>query len=309
MIRLLSSEMLRFRSRRMVKVLTLLAIIGIVLGAVLATLASKQPSDEQLAAAQQQRDRQVVRCVAKDGFHQRYGPLSAGQTVQAYCEDHIQVEDFVYVDQLRVSELADYVEAAGLIVIVIGLVIGASMVGASWQTGTITTILTWEPRRSRWLASRLIATAVGVFVVALFLVALLAALLALGASIRGSTATDPGWAGDLLATMLRISAVVAAVAIIGSAVATIGRNTAAALGAVFVYLAVLESLVRGFRPLLSRFMLGDSTAILISGRSLEVSAGQTSIVLTVVHAATVVAVYVVVLIAIALVMLRARDVN
>ena len=306
MIRLLSSEMLRFRSRRMVKVLTLLAIIGIVLGAVLATLASKQPSDEQLAVAQQQRDRQVVRCVAPR-LH-GVGDRHADQSTQAYCEEHVR-EAFVFTDQLRVSELAHYVEAAGLIVIVIGLVIGASMVGASWQTGTITTILTWEPRRIRWLASRLIATAVGVFVVTLFLVALLAALLALGASIRGSTATDPGWAGDLLATMLRISAVVAAVGIIGSAVATIGRNTAAALGAVFVYLAVLESLVRGFRPLLSRFMLGDSTAILISGRSLEVSAGQTSIVLTVVHAATVVAVYVVVLIALALVMLRARDVN
>ena len=57
------------------------------------------------------------------------------------------------------------------------------------------------------------------------------------------------------------------------------------------------------------FILAVSTAILISGRSLEVSAGQTSIELTVVHAATVVAVYVVVLIAVALVMLRARDVN
>ena len=190
MIRLLSSEMLRFRSRRMVKVLTLLAIIGIVLGAGLATLASKQPSDEQLAAAQQQRDRQVVRCVAKDGFDDRYGPRPADQSTQAYCEEHVR-EAFVFTDQLRVSELAHYVEAAGLIVIVIGLVIGASMVGASWQTGTITTILTWEPRRIRWLASRLIATAVGVFVVTLFLVALLAALLALGASIRGSTATDP----------------------------------------------------------------------------------------------------------------------
>ena len=45
MIRLLSSEALRFRSRRMVKVLTLLAIIGIVVGAVLGTLASKRPTD------------------------------------------------------------------------------------------------------------------------------------------------------------------------------------------------------------------------------------------------------------------------
>jgi hypothetical protein len=134
-------------------------------------------------------------------------------------------------------------------------------------------------------------------------------MLALGASLRGSTATEPGWFGDLLATMLRISAVSAAVALIGSAVATIGRNTAAALGAVIVYLALLESLVRGFRPLLSRFMLGDSAAILIAGQPLEVSDGQTSIVLTLGHAGTVLAIYAALLVAVGLIMLRARDVN
>jgi ABC-2 type transport system permease protein len=309
MIRVLSSEMLRFRSRGMVKILTLLAIIGIVIGAVLATLASKQPSDAQLAQAQQQRDRQVVRCVRRDGFHDTFGPRSADQTVQAYCEEHIRPEDFVYTEQLRIIELADYVKAAGVIVIVIGLVIGASMVGASWQTGTITTILTWEPRRIRWLASRVIVTAVGVFVVALVLLALLAAALALGASLRGSTSTEPGWTNELLGAMVRVAAVAAAVAVVGAAVATIGRNTAAALGAVFVYLAVLESFVRGFRPLLSRFMLGDSAAIIVSGESRELFDREVSIIVTTGHALTVIAVYLAVLVAVACVMLRARDVN
>lgn len=309
MIRLLSSELLRFRSRRMVKVLAVLAVAGIVLGSVLGTIASKQPTDDQIAQAQRRRDRGVANCVRKDGFHDAFGPRPADQTVQAYCDENIQVDDYLSSEQLRIAELADYVKAAGFIVIVIALVIGASMVGASWQTGTITTILTWEPRRVRWLLARLVVTAVGVFVLSMVLLALLAAALALGASVRGSTATDPGWFSDLLGTMLRISAVATAVAVIGSAVATIGRNTAAALGAVFVYLAVLESLVRGFRPLLSRFMLGDSAAVLISGHSLDVNDGQASIVLTTGHAATVLGVYVAVLVAVALVMLRARDVN
>ena len=92
--------------------------------------------------------------------------------------------------------------------------------------------------------------------------------------VRGSTATEPGWLGDLLGTMARISVVASAIASIGAAVATIGRNTAAALGAVFVYLALLESLLRGLRPMLSRFMLGDSAVVLISGNELEVSDGS-----------------------------------
>jgi ABC-2 type transport system permease protein len=308
-IRLLSSEVLRFRSRRMVRVLALLAIIGIVVGAVLGTIGSKQPSDQQLQIAQTQRDRQVERCIRRDGLRDAFGPRAEGQTVQEYCEEHIVIEDFVYSEQLRVSELSEYVKASAFIVIVIGLVIGASMVGASWQTGTITTILTWEPRRIRWLLARLIVTAVGVFVVTMALLAILAAALTLGASLRGSTATDPGWFGDLLGTMLRVAAVSTAVAVIGGAVATIGRNTAAALGAVFVYLAVLESLVRGFRPLLSRFMLGDGAVTLIAGTSQEIFDGRTLITLTPAHGATVVAVYVGVLVVAALIMLRSRDVN
>lgn len=310
MIRLLSSEALRFRSRRMVKVLTLLAIIGIVVGAVLGTLASKRPTEEQHAAGQQQRERQIARCVHRDGLHDAFGPRPAGQSVQAYCEEHIRpAEDFIHTDQLRVAELSEYLKAVALVVIVIGLVTGASMVGASWQTGTITTILTWEPRRSRWLLSRLVITAVGVFLVSIVLLVVLAGLLSLGASLRGSTSTEPGWFRELVGVMLRLATVSSAVAVIGAAVATIGRNTAAALGAVFVYLAVLESLIRGFRPLLSRFMLGPSAVVLVGGESQRFSNGDTTITLATGGATVVVAVYVAVLVVVALVMLRARDVN
>ena len=309
MIGLLSSELLRFRSRRLVKVLALLAVIGIVLGAVLGAVGSKRPSDQQIARGEQRRERQVEQCVKRDGFGDAFGPRPQGQSVQEYCEEHLRAADFTPGDQLELAELSDYLLLSAFVVIVIGLVIGASMVGASWQAGTVTTILTWEPRRIRWLLTRLLVTAVGVFVLCLVLLGLLSAALALGAAVRGSTATPAGWLGDTIATMLRIAAVASATAVIGAAVATIGRNTAAALGAVFVYLAVLESLVRGFRPLLSRFMLGDGAAVLISGNEQQVSDGLTVITLTTQHAATVVALYVVVLVVVAMVMLRTRDVN
>ena len=45
----------------------------------------------------------------------------------------------------------------------------------SWQTGTINTILIWEPRRGRWYTSRIVVIALGVFVVSLLIVAFLSA--------------------------------------------------------------------------------------------------------------------------------------
>ena len=95
MIRLLSSEALRFRSRRMVKVLMILAIIGAVVGAVLAAAASSKPSGDELAQAQTQRQAVIERCVRKDGFHDSFGPRPSGQSVQDYCSANIGVSEFI----------------------------------------------------------------------------------------------------------------------------------------------------------------------------------------------------------------------
>lgn len=309
MMRLLSSELLRFRSRRVVKLLTLLAIIGIVVGAVIATATSKRPAPQQVAFAEEQSRREVERCVRKDGFQDAFGPREEGQSLQQYCEAHLPVEVFLESDQLRVSDLSDYLMAGAFVLIVIGLVIGASMVGASWQTGTITTILTWEPRRLRWLSARMIVVALGVFVVVMALLAFTATVLTLGASLRGSTSAASGWIGDTVETALRIAAVASAIAVIGAAVASIGRSTTAALGTVFVYLAVLESLVRGFRPLWSRFMLGDSAVTFISGMDREIR-GQIELqTVSPSYSAVVIGVYVAVLVVAALGMMRTRDVT
>jgi hypothetical protein len=61
--------------------------------------------------------------------------------------------------------------------------------------------------------------------------------------------------------------------------------------------------------MLSRFMLGDSAVVLISGNELEVSDGSTVMVLTQGHAYVVLATWVALVVGVGLVMLRARDVN
>ena len=65
---------------------------------------------------------------------------------------------------LALVDLPDILEGISSITSIIGLVVGASVVAVSWQTGTISTILTWEPRRLRWFAARVLMIAAGVLV-------------------------------------------------------------------------------------------------------------------------------------------------
>jgi ABC-2 type transport system permease protein len=305
-IRLLASEALGFRSRRIVRWLMLMAVVGIALVAIIAGSVSHKPTEADLARAQHRYDKVVASCVRHEGFD---APIPPGTSVKQFCRSQYSAEDFVTSEGLRLDELDDYVLAAGFIAVLIGLVIGASMVGAAWQSGTITTTLTWEPRRIRWFLARLVVIAIGSTLVAMALFGVLATALALATALRGTTATSSPWVSDTALTILRIAAAAGGVAVIGGAVAMIGRHTAAALGAVFVYVAVLESIVRGLRPAMGRFLLGDNLTTAMTAHRLSVQQGAVSYLLTPQRGAVVIGVYVIVLAAAALVALRVRDVN
>jgi ABC-type branched-subunit amino acid transport system ATPase component len=114
---------------------------------------------------------------------------------------------------------------------------------------------------------------------------------------------------DAALTIVRVAAVAGGFALIGGAVAMIGRHTAAALGAVFVYMAVLESIVRGLKHAMGRFLLGDNLGTVVTGETAALSQGGQVFQLTPGRGVLVIAAYVVVLVGIALVVLRVRDVN
>ena len=173
---LLLAELRRFRSRRLVRVLTLVALAGVALGAVI-------------------------------GYSERF--------------------------QLR--SLPDVLLGTTFFIVVIGWVLGASFIGAEWNAGTVTTLLTWEPRRGRVIAAKVLAGLGSVFVLSVAIQAILAGTLAVDARLNGSTAAAGGWLSDTIGTGLRAAALATIAAGIGFAVAAIGRNTAAALGAGFGY--------------------------------------------------------------------------
>jgi hypothetical protein len=305
-IRLLASEALGFRSRRIVRWLMLIAVIGIVVVAIIAGSVSHKPSEADLARAQHRYEKSLAACIKHDGAGFE---IPAGTSVKDVCRQNLSAADFVPNQGLLLDELDEYVLGAAFIVVLIGLVIGASMVGASWQSGTITTILTWEPRRIRWFLARSLVIAMGVALVAAVLLSILAAALALTTTLRGITTTTSPWLSDTVLTILRIAAATGGIAVIGGAVAMMGRHTAAALGAVFVYVAVLESIVRGLRPAMGRFLLGDNLTTVVTAHTLDVQQGAARYLLTPQRGAVVIGVYVIVLVGVALALLRARDVN
>jgi ABC-2 type transport system permease protein len=263
----LSSELLRFRSRRLVVVLSIGALIGTAVGCVIAAIASTPPTGAALAEARARAEREVSRCLAADWS----GVDLEGRSLEEFCREQFEDATQYLPSHLALVDLPGILEGIASITSIIGVVVGASFVAASWQTGTITTILTWEPRRARWFASRLLIASAGVFVLVVVLLMFLSVGLWIASSLRGSTIGADGslWT-DVVATWVRIALVAGVAAAIAGAIAAVGRYTAAALGVLFVYAAVIEGLIRGLRPLWTPWLLGDNIVTFVSWRTLEV---------------------------------------
>ena len=196
-------------------------------------------------------------------------------------------------------------ETSGLLVL-IGWIVGASAIGAEWHAGTVTTALTWEPRRVRLLLVKALAVALLVFAGALVLQLLLGGALVPSAMAHGSTrGVDASWLTSTAGIVLRSSAVTALAALLGFCVASIARHTAAALGIAFGLTAVAEPLLVVWRPGWQRWTLNRNMAVFVSGRDL----GFPPLDQTIWDAGLVLLLYGAVAIALALLMFTRRDVT
>lgn len=205
---LLASEFLRFRSRRLVRIVAALVVLGIVVagGIVFAT--------------------------------------------QSY--------DLVTLPEVFLG--------TSFVFVILGWLFGASFVGAEWHAGTVTTLLTWEPRRTRVIVAKVTATVVSVFVLTLVLQLVLGGVLAVDAAAQGSTVgADGAWAAEAAGVALRVALVSCIFAGVGFGIASIGRNTAAALGVGFGYIVIVENLVRGLRPAWSPWLLTENAGLFLIG--------------------------------------------
>lgn len=185
-----------------------------------------------------------------------------------------------------------------------GLIGGASIVGAEWRAGTVTTLLTWEPRRLRVHAARVAAavacaTVISFVLQALFLASFVPAVLAHGTT----DGADGAWFASLVAAMARVSLLTAVATVVGASVASLGRNTTAALAVGWGWMAVGENLTRILLPDLRPLLIGENASVLLAWNPLEAGIDRSPAVAL----CTLVA-YALVLVAVAAVRFERRDI-
>lgn len=147
---------------------------------------------------------------------------------------------------------------------------GASVGGAEWRAGTITTVLTWEPSRWRLHAARTSSAAIMAFFIGFALQIVMLASTLPGVFLNGSTTgTDGDWWLALVLAMTRISMITALIAVLAVNIATIGRNTSAALIGIAVWAFVAERTIAGLKPGWARFLIGENVATVVPWTALE----------------------------------------
>ncbi|MGZ4131535.1 MAG: hypothetical protein ACXVWF_00685 [Actinomycetota bacterium] len=215
-------------------------------------------------------------------------------------------------DPMELANLNDLLSGLALILVLLGVILGSSLGGAEWSTGSVGTLLTWEPRRTRVLLMRALVVAVVVFVAVLAVEAWLVVLFRAGVALRGSTAGSGGWLGDVASTGVRIAAVAALFSLIAYGAAMIGRSSVFGIAMLFGYLVAVEGFLASMWFTLRRWALIRAAVAAVTGHATaDFNPGtDTTIVLyTPARGWAVVAGYATALVLLALAAFRARDVS
>jgi hypothetical protein len=241
-IGLVRAEVLRFTSRRLFRLAAALAVGGVLAAAMLTFIRSSRDPDAGLADAREE----VVSCQRARKAYLEERP--AGSADEFFCPTVIEAraaydKRFVYVETVP-----DVSRGVAAVLFVASVVAGASFVGAEWGSGSMTTLLTWEPRRGRVLAAKVIAVVCMLALAAALLLALLAVAFLPAGAFRGTTR---GLSGSTWWTLAGIWARGAALASFGGAVAagiaTLTRNSVGVVGTAFAYGVIIDPLLGSLR--------------------------------------------------------------
>jgi ABC-2 type transport system permease protein len=319
-IRLLLVEARRALSRGVTQILVALAVVGIVIAGVL-TFALTKDVASQRAEVQAEYDQEMADCLAGSARRPATGP-GATRDPRRDCEQDLEYTrsrmDRVGV---RLTSLwpgfeprprlgnpffhlldSGVVMLPGLLLLLGGMVGGASLVGAEWQAGTFVTLLTWEPRRVRLFLARVAVAGVLAALIAVALLALFTLAFYPTAALKGSTAgADGAWWTTYAGVVLRLGGLTALAAMAGAGLAMIGRRTALAIFALVGYLIVGELILGNFWSAVAPWLLLRNTALLLAGDDLVIDGGSA------LTGALVVAGYTAAVVGVATALFRRRD--
>jgi hypothetical protein len=298
--RLYHIELVRFLSRRSMRVFGVFLFLVVITAASLTFAFSHRGVATATARARAAATAEYHACLRGE-FAPPPGENPGGFDPAKECLPP-ELSEITADPRFHLTALREILGGASAAMVMLGLALGASFIGAEWHHRTMTTLLTWEPRRTRVLAAKFAASASVVFVAVVAIDLILGAALVPAAAFRGTTAgTTASWLAGVIGVAFRGAVLAAMGAVIGGAIATVARNTALALGISFAWLAVVENMIRGLRPQWQPWLIDDNAASFIA------PPGEPT-VRSMPGGGAVLAIYVLILTAIAAQIFKRRDV-
>lgn len=273
---LLGAEARRFRSRRLIRNLFLLGIVGYVVTSIVLFTQFEKPGEEGLRQAQQRLDQLVAEQTQYHDQCIKQTPPD-GMTVDDYCgpvptaADFGDVSNFLPRQAFVLDEgLRDLAQVFGIAFAALAFLVGATWIGAEWSSKNLASWLTWDPRRLRVMAAKVTVLAVAVAVSGLLVQLAWWGTGYLLASTRGVTEVPVDFWGEQWAMQGRLVAFAVLAALGGFALANLTHNTGAAFGIAFIYFAGIETAVRLLNPALQRWLLSNNSIGFINPNGLTI---------------------------------------
>jgi ABC-type transport system involved in multi-copper enzyme maturation permease subunit len=267
---LLRAEVHRFLARRFIRVLLGAALAGWVLAGVLSLLAFESPTAERLEAARQQQQEEVQR--ANEVREQCLADPARPSDVPAdgWCgppatEDTVPLSAFLQPPPFSLAgEATEGAVAVAAVAAALAFLVGATYVGAEWSTRSMVALLFWETRRGRVLGAKVLVAVVASAALGLLMQAAWLGLATLLQTAAGDGAPPPdGFWSELLGVQGRGVLLTVFAGLLGFGLSNLLRNTGAATGVAFVYVAIVENAVRALRPAWQPELLTNNAAALV----------------------------------------------
>ncbi|MDI6098818.1 ABC transporter permease subunit [Actinoplanes sp. NEAU-A12] len=251
---LFKAETRRLAKRRFSRYFVLGAVLVLVAVAIGMFVSNEKPTPAVIAQAQAEADRyfqeqtgyaaeEKKRCesLTPEQMKQQYGEgFTCDQLGQLQRED-VQIQDFMPSQFDFRENFPGMVTTLAAILAMVAFVVGASFIGAEWNSGGMMNLLLWRPRRLQVLSTKLAALVVSLIGLTVTLSAVWTGLFWVIATMRGTTAKMTSGAWQSIGLLeLRGMVLVLAAGMIGFGLASIGRHTAMALGAAIGVIVVFQ---------------------------------------------------------------------
>ena len=244
---LFKAETRRLSKRRFSRFFVLLALVALALVAAGVAVSNQKPTASAIAAAQAEADRdfqEQTKNAAEEKQRCEAAPAQYGgkcDELWTPAREDFRAENYMPSQFDFRSSFPNMVITFAALFALVAFVIGASFVGAEWNSGGMMNLLLWRPQRVRVLSTKLSALITWLFGLTVVAAAAWTGVFWLIATFRGTTERMTPGAWQSIGLMgLRGLGMVLVAGVLGFGVASLGRHTAAALGAAIAVVVVFQ---------------------------------------------------------------------